>query len=105
MPLEARRRICGIDHWATRSDDSVKRAGSDLGFITLCAASFARAGAQAIDYAVMERTQCAAVMPVSYGWSDVASWQAVWELSDRDLSDHRRNGSAGVSDKTISQEN
>src|SRR5262249_40918116 len=41
-------------------------------------------GAKAVDYAVMERTQCAAVMPVSYGWSDVGSWQAVWELSGRD---------------------
>ena len=32
----------------------------------------------------MERTSRAAVMPVSYGWSDVGSWQAVWELSSRD---------------------
>jgi mannose-1-phosphate guanylyltransferase/mannose-1-phosphate guanylyltransferase/mannose-6-phosphate isomerase len=72
--------------------DSVQRAGSDLGFITLCAASFTRAGAQAIDYAVMERTQCAAVMPVSYGWSDVGSWQAVWELSGRDALDNFGQG-------------
>jgi len=72
--------------------DSVESAGSDLGFITLCAASFARAGAKAIDYAVMERTQCAAVMPVSYGWSDVGSWQAVWELSDRDRLDNCGQG-------------
>ena len=72
--------------------DSVERAGSDLGFITLCAPSFARAGAKAIDYAVMERTQCAAVMPVSYGWSDVGSWQAVWELSGRDTLDNFGQG-------------
>jgi mannose-1-phosphate guanylyltransferase/mannose-6-phosphate isomerase len=32
----------------------------------------------------MERTRRAAVMPVSYGWSDVGSWQAVWELSSHD---------------------
>jgi mannose-1-phosphate guanylyltransferase / mannose-6-phosphate isomerase len=68
--------------------DSVERAGSDLGFITLCAPSFARAGAKSIDYAVMERTKRAAAMPVSYGWSDVGSWQAVWELSDRDKLDN-----------------
>ena len=53
--------------------DAVERAGRDLGFITLDASAFARAGAKAIDYAVMERTQCAAVMPVAYGWSDVGS--------------------------------
>jgi mannose-1-phosphate guanylyltransferase/mannose-6-phosphate isomerase len=41
----------------------------------------------------MERTKRAAVMPVSYGWSDVGSWQAVWELSDRDKLDNFAQGS------------
>ena len=63
---------------------AVDKAGRDLGFVTLDPESFARAKAKSIDYAVMERTQRAAVMPVSYGWSDVGSWQAVWELSGRD---------------------
>jgi mannose-1-phosphate guanylyltransferase/mannose-6-phosphate isomerase len=65
-------------------DASVQGAGADLGFVILDQQSFARATAKSIDYAVMERTTRAAVMPVSYGWSDVGSWQAVWELSDRD---------------------
>jgi mannose-1-phosphate guanylyltransferase/mannose-6-phosphate isomerase len=73
--------------------DAVEGAGRDLGFITLDASAFARAGAKAIDYAVMERTQCAAVMPVAYGWSDVGSWQAVWELSGRDTLDNFAEGS------------
>jgi mannose-1-phosphate guanylyltransferase/mannose-6-phosphate isomerase len=72
--------------------DAVAKAGTDLGFITLDPESFARANAKSIDYAVMERTSRAAVMPVSYGWSDVGSWQAVWELSRRDAS-----GNAGHS--------
>ena len=63
---------------------SVQDAGTDLGFVTLAEKAFARATPKSIDYAVMERTKRAAVMPVSYGWSDVGSWQAVWELSDRD---------------------
>ena len=63
---------------------AVENAGADLGFVTLDKPSFARATAKSIDYAVMERTKRAAVMPVSYGWSDVGSWQAVWELSERD---------------------
>jgi mannose-1-phosphate guanylyltransferase / mannose-6-phosphate isomerase len=63
---------------------AVQNAGADLGFVTLDEPSFARATAKSIDYAVMERTKRAAVMPVSYGWSDVGSWQAVWELSERD---------------------
>ena len=64
--------------------ESVERAGSDLGFVILDSEPFARAAAKSIDYAVMERTKNAAVTPVSYGWSDVGSWQAVWELSGRD---------------------
>jgi len=63
---------------------AVHNAGTDLGFVTLDQQSFTRATAKSIDYAVMERTKRAAVMPVSYGWSDVGSWQAVWELSERD---------------------
>jgi len=63
---------------------SVQNAGADLDFVTLDALSFARATAKSIDYAVMERTKRAAVMLVSYGWSDVGSWQAVWELCERD---------------------
>ena len=72
---------------------SVQRAGSDLGFIILDVESFARAGTKSIDYAVMERTERAAVMPVSYNWSDVGSWQAVWELSDRDTQGNFGHGS------------
>src|SRR5262249_35610679 len=73
--------------------EAVQRAGSDLGFVTLESAAFARAAAKSIDYAVMERTDRATVMPVSYGWSDVGSWQAVWELSSRDTLDNFGQGS------------
>ena len=73
--------------------EAVQRVGSDLGFVTLESAAFARAAAKSIDYAVMERTDRAAVMPVSYGWSDVGSWQAVWELSSRDTLNNFGQGS------------
>jgi mannose-1-phosphate guanylyltransferase/mannose-6-phosphate isomerase len=43
---------------------------------------------------VMERTARAAVLPVSYGWSDVGSWQAVWELSERDADGNAAQGTA-----------
>jgi len=72
---------------------AVESAGTDLGFVTLDAKAFARATAKSIDYAVMERTARAAVMPVAYGWSDVGSWQAVWELSDRDALGNSAQGS------------
>ncbi len=73
---------------------AVENAGSDLGFVTLNAESFAKATATSVDYAVMEKTKCAAVVPVSYGWSDVGSWHAVWELSPRDATGNAAKGQA-----------
>jgi mannose-1-phosphate guanylyltransferase / mannose-6-phosphate isomerase len=40
----------------------------------------------------MERTADAAVIPASYGWSDVGSWQAVWELSEHDAAGNAAHG-------------
>ena len=64
--------------------EAVNNAGRDLDFITLPLESFGKAKAISIDYAVMEKTTQAAVIPVACGWSDVGSWHAVWELSDKD---------------------
>jgi mannose-1-phosphate guanylyltransferase/mannose-6-phosphate isomerase len=69
---------------AEAAGEAVARATRDLGFHLLDADAFARATAMSIDYAVMEKTDKAAVVPVSMGWSDVGSWHAVWELSDHD---------------------
>lgn len=64
--------------------EAVNSAGRDLGFVTLPLESFGKATPISIDYAVMEKTTQAAVVPVACGWSDVGSWHAVWELSDKD---------------------
>ena len=73
---------------------AVERAGKDLGFVTLDAAAFGGARAKSVDYAVMEKTKRAAVVPASYGWSDVGSWNAVWELSSRDTDGNAAQGQA-----------
>jgi mannose-1-phosphate guanylyltransferase/mannose-6-phosphate isomerase len=73
---------------------AIEASGADLGFVTLDAEAFGRATAKSIDYALMERTARAAVMPVSYGWSDVGSWHAVWELSERDATGNAAQGAA-----------
>ena len=54
------------------------------GRILLDAEAFARCPAESIDYAVMERTDRAAVIPIDPGWSDVGSWTALWRISDQD---------------------
>ncbi len=78
--------------------DSVTRAGRDLGFITLDFDAFGLAKAISIDYAVMEKTSHAAVIPVACGWSDVGSWHAVWELSGKDSDGNAAQGRAVFED-------
>jgi mannose-1-phosphate guanylyltransferase / mannose-6-phosphate isomerase len=78
--------------------NSVTKAGRDLGFVTLDPEAFGSAKAISIDYAVMEKTSLAAVVPVSCGWSDVGSWHAVWELSDKDAQGNAAHGAAVFED-------
>jgi mannose-1-phosphate guanylyltransferase/mannose-1-phosphate guanylyltransferase/mannose-6-phosphate isomerase len=56
----------------------------DLDFLRLDKAAFAAAASNSIDYAVMEHTDRAAVIPVSMGWSDVGAWNALWDISAKD---------------------
>jgi mannose-1-phosphate guanylyltransferase/mannose-6-phosphate isomerase len=78
--------------------DAVTRAGRDLGFVTLDPDAFAKARPISIDYAVMEKTAHAAVVPVACGWSDVGSWHAVWELSGKDGQGNAAHGAAVFED-------
>jgi mannose-1-phosphate guanylyltransferase/mannose-6-phosphate isomerase len=68
----------------TEVEESVAKAARDLGFVKLDPSAFAAAKAISIDYAVMETTAHAAVVPMACGWSDIGSWRQVWELSDKD---------------------
>lgn len=45
---------------------------------------FAKTPADSIDYAVMEHTRAAVVVPLDAGWNDVGSWAALWEIASRD---------------------
>jgi mannose-1-phosphate guanylyltransferase/mannose-6-phosphate isomerase len=90
---------CQVDAASVQAvSDAVTKAGRDLGFITLDAEAFGSARAISIDYAVMEKTARAAVVPVSCGWSDVGSWYAVWELSDKDAQGNAALGPAVFED-------
>ncbi|MDJ1008444.1 MAG: mannose-1-phosphate guanylyltransferase/mannose-6-phosphate isomerase [Paracoccaceae bacterium] len=55
---------------------ALREAETDLGFIRLGAA-YGQATAQSIDYAIMEKAEAIATVPVSAGWSDLGSWEAV----------------------------
>jgi mannose-1-phosphate guanylyltransferase/mannose-6-phosphate isomerase len=78
--------------------DAVANAGRDLGFVTLEPEAFGKAKAISIDYAVMEKTSHAAVVPLACGWSDIGSWHAVWELSGKDAQGNAAQGAAVFED-------
>ena len=63
---------------------SVKNAVSDTDFVRPDADAFKKSPADSIDYAVMEKTSRAAMVPLEAGWSDVGSWAALHDVSDRD---------------------
>ncbi|HUJ02813.1 MAG TPA: mannose-1-phosphate guanylyltransferase/mannose-6-phosphate isomerase [Rhizomicrobium sp.] len=73
-------------------------AKGDLDFVRLDKDAFARAPEISIDYAVMERTKRAAVVPADFGWSDVGSWAALWELAPRDEADNALSGDVLMED-------
>lgn len=63
---------------------AVAAARADLDFLRLDEAAFKAAPSKSIDYAVMERTTRAAVVPADPGWSDVGAWSALWDIGARD---------------------
>ncbi len=67
-------------------------ARRDGDFIRLDAAAFEATPAESIDYAVMERTDTAMVLPVDIGWNDVGSWSALWDVAERDADGNARHG-------------
>jgi mannose-1-phosphate guanylyltransferase/mannose-6-phosphate isomerase len=54
--------------------------------------AFEASPAKSIDFAVMERTRRAAVIPAAYAWSDLGSFEALWEVAERDESDNATRG-------------
>jgi mannose-1-phosphate guanylyltransferase/mannose-6-phosphate isomerase len=88
--------------------EAYAKAGRDKDFTRLHAESFASCPSDSIDYAVMEKTAGAVVIPLDAGWSDVGSWSALWEIGERDANNNVIKGDVllhGVKDSYISAEN
>ena len=56
---------------------------ADLDFLWLSRSAFTACPKDSIDYAVMEKTDHAVVMPLTVGWNDVGSWSALWDVGER----------------------
>ncbi|GJD60449.1 mannose-1-phosphate guanylyltransferase/mannose-6-phosphate isomerase [Methylobacterium frigidaeris] len=78
--------------------EAVETATRDLDFVRLGEEAFGRAPQISIDYAVMERTRRAGVLPVDFPWSDIGTWGALWEVSARDGDGNALRGRVAVRD-------
>jgi mannose-1-phosphate guanylyltransferase / mannose-6-phosphate isomerase len=79
---------------AAAAKAAVSEGSKDYDFFRLGSDAFERSPAKSIDYAVMERTTRAAVVPADYGWSDVGSWSAVWDLLEQNRDGNAARGNA-----------
>ncbi len=68
--------------------NALAKSKGDLDFLRLDRAIFADVESISIDYALMEHTPHAAVVPVDMGWSDVGTWDALWQVSNKDGNDN-----------------
>lgn len=71
---------------------AVDTAESDLDFLRLDSDAFQSCPSDSIDYAVMEKTDKAAVVPLDAGWSDVGSWESLHAALDHDENDNTTHG-------------
>jgi len=71
---------------------AIANAKRDADFLRLDKEAFAACPADSIDYAVMEKTEHAKVLPIDVGWSDVGSWSALWQVADHDVDGNVHHG-------------
>ena len=77
---------------------ALAKAEEDMGFLRLDKSSFAAAPSISVDYAVMEKTIAAIMLPIDVGWNDVGSWSSLWEVAPHDVNGNFTNGDAILED-------
>ncbi len=77
---------------------AVVQAKKDTDFIRLDSAAYQQSPDIAIDYAVMEKTDRAAMVALDAGWSDIGSWASLWDVADKDQDNNAVRGDALLQD-------
>ncbi|WP_440467197.1 mannose-1-phosphate guanylyltransferase/mannose-6-phosphate isomerase [Pseudomonas sp. YH-1] len=77
---------------------ALERSQHDGDLINIDAATFECCPDNSIDYAVMEKTRRACVVPLAAGWNDVGSWSSIWEVHDKDVNGNVTMGDVVVHD-------
>ncbi len=78
--------------------NALAKVESDLGFLRLDKPSFAAAPSISVDYAIMEKTSLAVMLPIDVGWNDIGSWSSLWDIAPRDAQGNAINGDAVLLD-------
>ena len=71
---------------------SMKDVTKDNDFLRVNKPAFNACPSESIDYAVMEKTEHAVVVPMDAGWSDIGSWSSLWDISKKDLNGNSVHG-------------
>jgi len=69
-----------------------EHAETDKDFVRINKCEFLQCPSDSIDYAVMEKTDAAVVIPLDANWNDVGSWSALWEVADKDATNNATSG-------------
>jgi mannose-1-phosphate guanylyltransferase/mannose-6-phosphate isomerase len=83
---------------AVASAEAMAKGYRDLDFCRLDEAAFKACPSDSIDYAVMEHTRHAIVVPADIGWSDVGSWTALWDVQPHDANHNATRGDVYLDD-------
>jgi mannose-1-phosphate guanylyltransferase len=73
-------------------EKAMSGTAADMDFLRVDKTAFESCPDESVDYAVMEHTDSAVVIPLDAGWSDVGSWSALWEIKDKDESGNVTEG-------------
>jgi len=82
--LEELKKFSPDIYFSCRKSLDESNKDSDLDFVRLDKDEFKKCPSDSIDYAVMEKTSKATVVSMNAGWSDIGSWSALWDISDKD---------------------
>ncbi|WP_130803781.1 mannose-1-phosphate guanylyltransferase/mannose-6-phosphate isomerase [Acinetobacter ihumii] len=69
----------------TSCQAAMQNTQSDLDFVRIDKSAFSQCRSESIDYAVMEKTTDAVVVPLDANWNDVGSWSALWDIQTKDI--------------------
>lgn len=72
--------------------EAIDGVSSDLDFMRIDVDAFAQCPEDSVDFAVMEKTKDAVVVPMDAGWNDIGSWSSLWDMSEKDEAGNAATG-------------